>query len=854
MTENEASRRSPGATRQANTRKQATDIERATNAAAKVDDVTARRQPGEEEEEAAAAKVEGAAETIESTMASNSIEEPQESPRLGLRQPPGFQPQSEMRPMAAPDEEATAAETDSKPAVASNSANQQQQQRPAGKTLQRKVSVFSFNGFPDIQLLDQENLNKCKQMEQSGRRITIAGSCQVKEQQQAISSESKDSEQQHATATAMDNKAAAEQGAGGKTKNKRSTRSDTLGSTGSSRASSCDEPTIVASAFSAAAARKQSTETMHQSSSNSSLESLVGWPTSGQLADGPSKDLSLDNKLSSLSLTTSNSNTSGHSQPPFESIKVQLKNNSKPNAQDIKRYIDNLISQNESIIDNCNLVSIRAYNSSRIDPGPSSTATVSRKESGDLAPMAKPISSGNKQRWSTTVLGNQATNCDTANGQLLLASSARLRQAPERKRSYNLTPRLQQAREQSLILQQYPIASALISPRPTVEVLQQQQCQFLLDQASQRRLSIGQPMQQQQQEPMQLDDDTIQNLSLKRSANQRSSVDCLQQQQEQQESHNTTPSAAARDLHRQQQQQQANLISSLNQELVAKLLLERQQQLQNFENQQQMIEQRNNLDQQLRLSHQQQNLFNNHLQTNNFNVGLLASIHATNNVTQQVGVEQPQPIHHRHSHIAATSYLREQQALESQLLRDYLSQMMPPAAAAAATGIINQQQAASQLEPINHNLQSITHGRELLTHSLDSAIPEHRCDHCDISFWTLDLLDYHQRTQCSARKDRHLIQTPIAFSFGSSATMAANNHACENPFDNPMFSKSASPPRRPQQISPADATRQPANNSSILKQQLLTSHSANTNHSSINVPHESLPFKKRKISEPNMRY
>lgn len=60
--------------------------------------------------------------------------------------------------------------------------------------------------------------------------------------------------------------------------------------------------------------------------------------------------------------------------------------------------------------------------------------------------------------------------------------------------------------------------------------------------------------------------------------------------------------------------------------------------------------------------------------------------------------------------------------------------------------------------------QQHQHPSDMFTQPLDSATPPHRCNACDVSFWTRDLLNYHLMTSCSARTGPEP-NAPIAFNF-----------------------------------------------------------------------------------------
>lgn len=205
----------------------------------------------------------------------------------------------------------------------------------------------------------------------------------------------------------------------------------------------------------------------------------------------------------------------------------------------------------------------------------------------------------------------------------------------------------------------------------------------------------------------------------------------------------------------------------------------------------------------------------------------------------------------------------------------------------------------AQMPTVSHSDRS-----ELLDRPLDSATPTHRCDTCDIAFWTRDLLNYHKLTQCVVG-DNSATSTnkPLAYNFtGPNNYELLNQQMQQNLEDQTAQThsplglanrgkacKSVSPPRsrctleklseisdskdgnqQQELLNPyktTSSTSVQANESttedeekkmdelSILKQQLLQSNnSTGATQSGLVIAPESLPLKKRKISEPNMRY
>lgn len=278
---------------------------------------------------------------------------------------------------------------------------------------ERKPSVFSFDGFPNIKLLDQCSIKP--PLASDGQSQDLQHQENRHHQKQAseqIQSASTNESMAIKTSTPINN---VDDIKATPILQPKSIRQDILGSNGSSRASSCDEPTIALNSTSSSITASPNSILSSASSSASSKENLVNQQginfivddreemtatdttlngalkeltgsqmTLSALSDSESLSSSPDsinvcskNAASELAIInvdngTAITNDSSKITPPttptlvapFESIKTQIKRNSIPNAQLVKRHIDNLISQNTAIVDNWNLVSIRSYTSS----------------------------------------------------------------------------------------------------------------------------------------------------------------------------------------------------------------------------------------------------------------------------------------------------------------------------------------------------------------------------------------------------------------------------------------------------------------------------------------------------------
>lgn len=673
----------------------------------------------------------------------------------------------------------------------SSMTDEQQQQAAAAnqtsdanrKTPKRKLSVFSHSGFPSLHQLDQQQVRR--------RSVQLDSAQLAPPRPEKVSSSSSATTSQELTS---------------KSNHRRLARSDTLGSNGSSRASSCDEPVISPlSSSSSTSAISKSEQTSHISGSSNSLDS-----TSGK-SSGKDKLLV----------------------PPFESIKTKMKRDSltKLDSESIQRHIESVISQNDALIDNCNLVSIRSYNSS-----PSST--LRSTDSSNLRGSNR-INGRISKRWSTSTLQasqlqvpgkwSSSAECDNSSGraQRLAASNLRLEQV-ERKHSYNLARKSASNAPSSLLASFARATANLQVARPE----------------SNKQTIISDSSLQ----PMQLEN-AIQNLSLKRK-------DSEQQQHPQVAYLFHGPSALYVQDHitGQQSRQLENLMLGEQQQqqqleeqqvAIASLLLERQKHQVQLDNQTDL------LSQQLLLEHQLDQLRLSRQLAITLEPLAARDQLESSNLNQQ---QQPQiaafpsaiyPLAANHS----ANYLQQQ---HQQLLFDQHQLML-------TEYLREEQQRRASLA--NHQLTH--HGSELITQSLDRTTPAHRCDICDISFWTRDLLNYHRITQCQA-KPQHSHQPPLAYNFvGPNNFSAFDSAACEA-----QLTKLATPPRISSDLlttshldkdqdeptaaeaeAETEETTTTANDPmSILKQQLLTRTSIDS------AAVGCLPFKKRKISEPNKRW
>lgn len=352
---------------------------------------------------------------------------------------------------------------------------------------ERKLSVFSFDGFPDIQLLDQQNIKGPTSVDRKEEQMEVQIEERRLSQISSLSESSNPAEKvkgNHTMATieTMPNVSSNQQ--------RRSIRQDTLGSNGSSRASSCDEPTVTTLANNSSSSTSansvlvtslssclsspssSSSSDLSSASSAANISSIIAQTANCIISASDDHDTN-DRKVSTSSQTTINpmsssssssldsignsncsqqtnqetSDASGQQQQqqatrlaspppvneanselsaidikrtapavaPFESIKTQLKRNSVPNAQVI-RHIDNLISQNEAIIDNWNLVSIRSYTSSSRQPesttisSPTSTATQPQALSDDETKKAESVTSAQTQVPITSTTATAASS------------------------------------------------------------------------------------------------------------------------------------------------------------------------------------------------------------------------------------------------------------------------------------------------------------------------------------------------------------------------------------------------------------------------------------------------------------
>lgn len=914
-----------------------------------------------------------------------------------------------------------------KPPMASN-ANER-------KIPQRKTSVFSLNGFPNIQMLDQQNLKIREDVAAASQEAVGDRFQSVFDDDKQLEGEQAKAPNQGIVPVLADSKS------------RRLVRQNTLGSTGSSRASSCDEPTIVTISSSASrgatsaagreivggtstnsggfngcqadgtsvrqgsAAKQQcevSSDTQPSSSSSTCSLDSIGWPATSNTINQQTHQTTEKSFKEALEHPEQEdvfdeqevdvTKKSALIPPPFESIKDKLERNSKPNAQLIQRHIDDIISHNEAIIDNWNLVSIRPYNSNNSQRDCSSCKRASSsscehdrlpRESLSEQPDRQQVESNLNQtrqarskRWSTTSMltasngshqplvssssssssnsgmgststgysslssngsicqQQQAGSCDATPSKIdsTLDPIALARQQTERKRSYNLARKISTnnlnhglpefvfartgnpfAPERPGSIQPYIWGGAQQS------TVRSASSQVATDFGSATHLSerdhlsfqMGQHgdfRQSRAQEPVHLEN-AIENLSLRRiedeSQHDRSRSMQYLGSIEARTNAVSTPFALNRwqpnlvsGQYRQSgdcQEQQIAMAALLTDRQRQQSLMAANQQM-DFEgraailHQEQMIEQEQQQLEQLRLS---QHLAASIEQRSEHQVALASAV-ANGSISAYMAAQHLLQLQNHH-HLLAThhpnpfddnrynhplshpslqqsnptcnsNYLSEHQALESHFLRNFLSQVMSDRDREHEQQNPQQQQ---QHSAIGCNLG---HGAELLTQSLDSGKPAHRCDACDISFWTKDLLSYHILTQCTARFSPAQSRPPLAFNFAGPQSGSFDQIQSLQK----QLSKSVSPPKRSLFGNSSKSTvvkhasevahegtiaedanltlincpntrkgfspswKSMSNDISILKQQLLTMPN--------NVPHDTLPFKKRKISEPIMRY
>lgn len=334
---------------------------------------------------------------------------------------------------------------------------------------ERKPSVFSFDGFPNIELLDQcrnetpllandgqsrdlqhqedQQQQKCQQISAS---TSLHQGNSMNEQKQSVSTNDSIATKSSPSNNIDDFKATP-------ILQPKPIRQDIMGSNGSSRASSCDEPTIALNSTSSSIIASpnsilssasllssdenfvnqqginfivvddreevsNATNSTHKGTRKGSTGSQI---TLSALSDSASLSCSSDSlnvcskndtknvapELATINVdntTTITTNDSCKTTPPmtptlvapFESIRTQIKRNSIPNAQLVRRHIDNLISQNTAVVDNWNLVSIRSYtSSSRQDQQANNT-----------------ISSSSSPAVTTTITATKPTNSTIITG------------------------------------------------------------------------------------------------------------------------------------------------------------------------------------------------------------------------------------------------------------------------------------------------------------------------------------------------------------------------------------------------------------------------------------------------------
>lgn len=882
-----------------------------------------------------------------------------------------------------------------------NSALQQRDETTSGpqqlpspaQARRRKVSVFSHDGFPDIRLLDQQNLkvrSAQREQEQLERRNeTSALQADAENSDAPMTAQITSSVRVSASPGALPSAAVTPREPSDR---KRQVRVDTLGSTGSSRASSCDEPPIGphTEAFSFAGRHAAGSLTITQTSAESCRQD------SNHRDSACSSQSSLDDSHLSWAQSKdeqANQNDQQHQQakakssacsktpqfPPFESIKTQLKRNSMPNAQLIQRHIDNLISQNEAIVDNWNLVSIRSYNSRDTslqakraantslvleDPrqnkrwpfeGAEQRGQVERRISSS-ALQPGPQGGHRTKRASTTILLNPPSSLVSSARNIFephlsaqkrmeqvvvsssvdsLISSSTQSQAtssggsqPQHRLSSGSTNFGALESGQSSPKQSHCPTSADVAA--TTEMLKLFGSQ--LDRRSLVASQSGADVQPQHLES------AIQNLSLKRRDDGY---------------HNTLHLAGltGADLGsqhvagykagwspQQQTEHQENLIETGQKQrdelMLAALLFERHRQpLIDLENQTAILRhQQQMIEQQQRQMDSIGHALDAHHMHSELTLGHLAPFAPDFQLAEQLSRASQhshflQHQQHQHQHMAfppPTSFdqqLAKYQSRLSQrpttttatngvadnyLLNNFLTKVMINTALSEES----RDQAVGHTAQAQASLLELSRP-ETLAMSLESSTPLHRCDTCDIPFWTRDLLNYHLIAQCtgiSQHYSNHLnyqlsaseqnFRRPLSFNFTGPNSFDHYLNGCQqrapakNRKDNLIeperqlsppkqsnhppdhHSRSASPPRHSQELlrdvglnaearqqatdeikegvmlaGRASKSSMASEHISILKQQLLTEplHPPE-------VEDQFLPFKKRKISEPNMKY
>lgn len=797
---------------------------------------------------------------------------------------------------------------------------------------QRKLSVFSSSGFPDLKLIEesarQQRTSNAAPIESLQASAANASSQTTTSGQQVEQLGGSTSGQQQQEKQSRDQLMKA----------RRSTRLDTFGSTGSSRASSCDEPTITATNSSASTLNTNSLRADSMAvdddevfdetsevgmevregqssmvdgsncnssqpmgdisvSSSSSLDS-IGWTDQTSISpDSSAVGSKVPDKTQNESeLPKQSQQSDSNGKRKFESIKSQLKgNNNSLNAQLIQRHIDKLISQNEAIIDNWNLVSIRSYNHS--SSRENSTSSSPKRASTSIPPpllgssQANQLGTSQTKRWASTNeqptqitpsialplsasnspdpgashrLGFSSAYSNLNQNQLSLSDSRLGQSSVSRKRSYEVSnryatgtckpqiPLAMDASFNSMLhnhqLDQHRLTSLALEHLEAANSRIQSALQNSNDQSDRRwsNLCLSQPQlamslvtNSHNKQPDQQLEEAIQNLSLRRHTERQQQqqiygLDLLQKsnlmlnpQQQQQHQHHQqnspVPLAPPSSMLSQHQQQADQQIAMA----IAALHLEQHQKL---EQQTQMVER-----QQERISDQ---------------------LSRANRLSQT-------------GERAAFSNGHNSPTPEQQLavIQELLS-------------VLRNQQQQHQTP-----FMTMEHSGELLTQSLDSATPSHKCQLCGMAFWTRDLLNYHQLTQChELRLGLSLFSQQQALAKSSSppmATLAEHDPSAENLRSPAIRVHRASDCRNPmaaeygaqmlellksqqyEQLMAASRQLEIERLRNLLpsgcqgaQQQASNSISqANKSHqisSSLLFPHESLPLKKRKISAPNM--
>lgn len=279
----------------------------------------------------------------------------------------------------------------------------------------RKQSVFMRDGFPTNLLLasqqQHQNLSH-QQLQQNAEHINKLITQQQQQQQQP--------------------KAATSCGP-----------SQPLGSNGSSRASSCDEPPTGALHSTPAAAQSSETMSKGRKVSSASSASSSSLAAANEVEESTTADIASQSASAQASTQASAFETSSTSleqrtkdkhkeEPAFESLRNKLSASSgfsMPTSQFIGEHIDYVINRNMALIDNWNFVSMRSSCESKNQ--------IAQQTLGHQQPAPR-------KRWSTSALENPIASSATMSTQhqnqtsANKASNSSKQNAARRKRSYNL--------------------------------------------------------------------------------------------------------------------------------------------------------------------------------------------------------------------------------------------------------------------------------------------------------------------------------------------------------------------------------------------------------------------------------